>query len=69
MEGWFKEQREQHARQIEFMHLDALVDWIAEHRLVNELRVALQEQGIHAVDLPSMTGADVDRTSPMRRRR
>jgi hypothetical protein len=46
MEGWFKEQREQCGRHVEFLHLDGLVDWIAEHRLVNELRVALNEQGI-----------------------
>jgi hypothetical protein len=46
MEGWFKEQREQRGRQVEFMHLDGLVDWIVEHRMVNELRVALREQGV-----------------------
>jgi hypothetical protein len=46
MQGWFKEQREQRGRQVTFMHLDELVDWIVEHRLVNELRLALDEQGI-----------------------
>ncbi len=51
MEGWFKEQRDTCERQVEFMHLDALVDWIVEHRLVNELRVALHEQGIDTGDL------------------
>src|SRR5262249_20409065 len=47
MEGWFKEQREQRGREVTFMHLDELVDWIVEHRLFNELRVALDEQGIN----------------------
>lgn len=28
------------------MHLDRLVDWIVEHRLVNELKSALREQGV-----------------------
>jgi hypothetical protein len=46
MNGWFQAQREEHGRLVEFMHLDALVDWIVEHRLVNELRDALQEKGI-----------------------
>lgn len=46
MNGWFQAQHEEHGRLVEFMHLDALVDWIVEHRLVNELRAALQEQGI-----------------------
>ena len=46
MEGWFQDQRENQRRHVEFMHLDGLVDWIAKHRLVNELRAALQEQGI-----------------------
>jgi hypothetical protein len=31
---------------VEFMHLDALVDWITKGRLVNELRAALREHGI-----------------------
>jgi N12 class adenine-specific DNA methylase len=50
MKGWFKEQREQRGRQVAFMHLDGLVDWIVEHRLVNELRAALHEQGIDSED-------------------
>ena len=28
------------------MHLDGLVDWVVESRLVNELRAALQEEGV-----------------------
>jgi hypothetical protein len=50
IDGWLREQREAHKRLVQFVHLDALVDWIAEHRLVNELRVALREQGIDAED-------------------
>jgi hypothetical protein len=44
--GWLQEQRQTHQRHVEFMHLDMLVDWINENRLVNELRSALREQGI-----------------------
>jgi hypothetical protein len=44
--GWLQEQRETHRRLVEFMHLDALVDWIAKNRLVNELQTALREVGI-----------------------
>jgi hypothetical protein len=46
MTGWFDEQRKTHGRHVSFMHLDGLVDWIVENRLVNELRAALQEEGI-----------------------
>jgi hypothetical protein len=46
IDGWLQSQREDHGRSVEFMHLDGLVDWIAEHRLLNELKRALQEQGI-----------------------
>ena len=46
MEGWFEEQRRDHGRDITFMHLDKLVDWIFKVRLVNELRAALDEESI-----------------------
>jgi hypothetical protein len=46
MTGWFKEQQETHGRCVTFMHLDGLVDWVVENRLVNELRAALQEEGV-----------------------
>ena len=46
MEGWFEEQRRDHGRNITFMHLDKVVDWIFKVRLVNELRAALDEEGI-----------------------
>ena len=48
IDGWLKDQRETHKRLVEFMHLDALVDWITKDHLVNELRAALQEQGVDA---------------------
>jgi hypothetical protein len=48
--GWLKEQITVQRRSIEFLHLDALVDWIATERLVNELRVALKDESI---DVPS----------------
>ena len=47
IEGWLQMQRQEYGRVVEFMHLDAIVDWIVGHRLVNELRIALQEQGIN----------------------
>jgi hypothetical protein len=46
IEGWLKEQRDTHGRSVEFMHLDALVAWISEERLFNELRIALKEENI-----------------------
>jgi hypothetical protein len=46
MEGWFSQQLEKHGRTIEFHHLDWLVDWITDKRLVNELKKALDEQGV-----------------------
>jgi hypothetical protein len=46
MEAWINEQRETHGRNFEFWHLDRLVDWITDNRLVNELKIALSERGI-----------------------
>ena len=46
IEGWLKEQRDLHGRSIEFMHLDALIDWIATERFENELRVALKDENL-----------------------
>ena len=46
IDGWLESERRDHGRFVEFMHLDILVDWIAERRLVNELKLALQEQGV-----------------------
>jgi hypothetical protein len=46
IDGWINTQWSDHQRKIEFMHIDAFVDWIAEHNLVNELRTALRERCI-----------------------
>ena len=46
VEGWIKEQQDDHRRQFTIMHLDSMVRWIAESNLVNELRQALAELGI-----------------------
>ena len=51
MDGWFRTQMTDHERIVKFMHLDALVRWISEHRLFNELRIALKEQGIDIATL------------------
>jgi hypothetical protein len=64
MEGWLKEQRDTHGRSIEFMHLDALVDWISTEPLINELRVALKDENIDVpgVHLPRAGPANTLRT-------
>jgi len=46
MDAWFEEQRKTHGRALEFQHLDRLVEWISDHRLVNELKLAFAEHGI-----------------------
>jgi hypothetical protein len=46
IDGWLREQRETHGREIQFMHLDSLVSWITKDRLVDDLRAALREQCI-----------------------
>jgi hypothetical protein len=46
VEGWIKEQEDDHHRSYRTMHLDSIVRWIAEDNLVNELRQALAELGI-----------------------
>jgi hypothetical protein len=46
MEGWFAEQERDHHRRFQFMHLDDLVNWITDKRLVNEFRAVLDELGI-----------------------
>jgi hypothetical protein len=46
MNAWFKDQRATHGRALELWHLDRLVEWITGDRLVNELKLALAEQGI-----------------------
>lgn len=49
MERWFDEQERAYGRKIEFMHLDAIVDWIVGGRLINEFKSALAEIGINPV--------------------
>jgi hypothetical protein len=46
MAGWFEEQERDHHRQFQFMHLDKLVNWIIDNRLINEFRTVLDELGI-----------------------
>jgi hypothetical protein len=49
MEGWFDAQKRDHNRDFKFMHLDSLVNWIINDRLVNELRAVLDELDIQPV--------------------
>jgi hypothetical protein len=46
MKAWFEEQKRAHNRDFKFMHLDDLVNWIVDDRLVNEFRAVLRELGI-----------------------
>jgi hypothetical protein len=48
-EGWFLEQKRDHGRALEFMHLNDIVRWIVRDRLVNEFRAALAEIGVAVV--------------------
>ena len=49
--GWLDEQERAHARPIRLMHLDELVSWIIDARLINELRAACIEFGVPIVDM------------------
>ena len=49
MDGWFKEQREVHKRDFELVHLDKLVQWIMEYRLINEFKAALTELSLEVM--------------------
>lgn len=49
MERWFKEQERAYGRKIEFMHLDAVVNWIVRERLINEFKAALSELGLRPI--------------------
>ncbi|HEV2549970.1 MAG TPA: hypothetical protein VGU20_21850 [Stellaceae bacterium] len=51
IDGWILEQRGKHGRTVDFMHLDNLIGWINEHRLANELRLALKELGIAILEV------------------
>jgi len=56
MEGWFQDRRDHHGRSMRFMHIDLFVDWVVTHHLVNELRIALNEQGIDTEHAPGDLG-------------
>jgi hypothetical protein len=43
MKGWFEDQRRAYGRDIQFMHLDSLVKWIMDERLINEFKAVLAE--------------------------
>jgi len=46
MDAWFREEKDVHGREFQFLHLDRLVQWIANHKLTNELRLAFKEHGV-----------------------
>jgi hypothetical protein len=46
VEGWLAEQARDHHRSFEIMHLDAIIKWILDSRLLNDLHEALAEFGI-----------------------
>ena len=46
IDAWIRDQLQTYGRHIEFWHLDRLVDWIVQNKLVNELKLALAEQGV-----------------------
>jgi len=46
VDGWLKEQRDDHHRSFRIMHLDEIVTWIVRGGLINELRQALAELDI-----------------------
>ena len=50
MNGWVDEQKKDHNREYVFMHIDSIVQWIADKRLWNEFRAALAEVGINEYD-------------------
>jgi hypothetical protein len=47
--GWLEEQRRDHGREVELIHLDELVYWIVQERLITELRAALSEFAVAIV--------------------
>lgn len=46
IEGWISQQKEAFDRDIDFMHLDDIVQWISTGRLVNEFKSVLSELGL-----------------------
>ena len=49
MQAWLVEQREKMGRNVQFMHLDRLVAWIFEKRLMNDLKAAMKEVGLDPI--------------------
>jgi hypothetical protein len=49
VEGWVEEQLRDHGRSVRIEHLDRLVRWVLDERLINELRAALEEFGVTIV--------------------
>jgi hypothetical protein len=64
IDAWISEQQEKNARSVEFHHLDTIVDWIADHLLVNELKLALAEQNISITDSPEGFGKALSASKP-----
>jgi hypothetical protein len=54
MEGWFAEQKRDHRRDVQFMHLDRLVEWVLKEGLVYELKAAFSE-----LKIPVSTGGPI----------
>lgn len=54
IQGWFQEQKQDHDHEFRFMHLDDIVNWIIDDRLINEFKAALNELGIKI-----MAGSDL----------
>jgi hypothetical protein len=50
--GWLGEQRNDHHRSFEIVHLDAIVKWIIDSRLLSDLREALAELAIPVLGQP-----------------
>jgi hypothetical protein len=49
MEGWFEEQKRVYGRDIRFVHLDLIIDWIVNEHLINEFKVVLAELGLRPI--------------------
>jgi hypothetical protein len=51
LSGWLAEQQRDHHRRFEVMHLDVIVRWIVDGRLINEFRAAVKELGLRPEDM------------------
>lgn len=50
MDGWLDEQKQDHAREYKFIHLDGIVRWINDDRLFSEYRKALADVGLEPIE-------------------